>query len=159
MDVNLFHPPSETGEANLRQIAVAKSVCSSCPSRVPCLADAVATERFDVFGVRGGLSGSEREPLVRARGPVRPSEAEPSAPASLEVLSPEARSAALETGPRGRVAASVPPRVKSELVRSGLFDEAIPNSKASNEGGVRANPAGRAALRRWYEPTLLEVSS
>lgn len=43
----------------------AKRVCAGCPVRQPCLDDAVETR--DVDGVRGGLTGPERDRIVRSR--------------------------------------------------------------------------------------------
>lgn len=161
MDVNLFHPPSETGEANQEQIAEAKAVCRRCPAwvREECLADALATDGSYPHGVRGGLSAAERDALARSRSGTRITGARVRTVSPLELLSQTAREALLAAGIRGRVADTVEPRVKSELVRSGLCDEAIRTSKSRNEGGVRANQTGREALRRWYKPALLEVSS
>lgn len=49
-----------------RQIARAKAICSGCPVRVPCLADAL--ERGEKFGVWGGKTGDERAELLRRTG-------------------------------------------------------------------------------------------
>jgi WhiB family redox-sensing transcriptional regulator len=44
---------------------LAKAICAACPSRLPCLEEAI--EQNERFGVRGGLSVRERDRLAHAR--------------------------------------------------------------------------------------------
>lgn len=61
METELFFPVSEVaGSARVRR---AKAVCESCPVRDACLAEALAAR--DVHGVRGGMTGPEREAAAR----------------------------------------------------------------------------------------------
>lgn len=53
--------------------AVAKSICSTCPVRAECLADALATEGYeDVAGIRAGLSPDRRLAMARRLRAVPP---------------------------------------------------------------------------------------
>lgn len=63
-DPDLFFPVGTTGPA-VDQIAAAKAVCRSCPSREPCLEFALATNQDS--GVWGGTSEEERRAIRRAR--------------------------------------------------------------------------------------------
>lgn len=47
-----------TADSNAKKDLVAKQICSRCPVRAECLADALATQ--DRFGIRGGLTPGER---------------------------------------------------------------------------------------------------
>ena len=58
----LFFPVGTTGQA-VEQITEAKNVCSSCPSRVPCLEFALATNQDS--GVWGATSEEDRRHLRR----------------------------------------------------------------------------------------------
>lgn len=58
MDLNLFFSDGG-GEPAKLAAANAKAICSSCPVRESCLADAYAV--FDDYGVRGGMTGRERK--------------------------------------------------------------------------------------------------
>ncbi len=63
MDRELFFP--EPGE--MARVNAAKQVCTGCPVRAACLADAMAWERpGHRYGVVGGLSAHERQQLHRA---------------------------------------------------------------------------------------------
>jgi Transcription factor WhiB len=46
--------------------AVAITICSTCPGREPCLAEALALEddAAEVYGVRGGLRPAERRGIA-----------------------------------------------------------------------------------------------
>jgi WhiB family transcriptional regulator, redox-sensing transcriptional regulator len=46
-----------------RRVARAKSICSSCPVRIPCLVDAL--ECNERYGIWGGLTTEERDELVQ----------------------------------------------------------------------------------------------
>lgn len=63
-DPDLFFPVGTTGPA-VEQIAAAKAVCASCPSREPCLEFALGSNQDS--GVWGGLSEEERRVIRRAR--------------------------------------------------------------------------------------------
>lgn len=59
---SVFFPDSQQG------IDRAKEICAACPVRQACLDDAMATEpRYSAhrFGVRGGLTATERHTLHR----------------------------------------------------------------------------------------------
>lgn len=57
VDPDLFFPgPDETDK-----ITTAKALCAQCPVRRTCLM--AALETGDVYGIRGGLTEEEREPL------------------------------------------------------------------------------------------------
>ncbi len=58
-----FHPEGERGPARARREESAKAVCRTCPVIAQCRRHAL--EVREPFGVRGGLSESERETLVR----------------------------------------------------------------------------------------------
>ncbi|HEX7094373.1 MAG TPA: WhiB family transcriptional regulator [Acidimicrobiales bacterium] len=62
-DPDLFFPVGTTGPA-IEQIAAAKAVCATCPSREPCLEYALITNQDS--GVWGGLAEDERRKLRRA---------------------------------------------------------------------------------------------
>jgi WhiB family redox-sensing transcriptional regulator len=66
-DPELFFPLNETNTdpATLAQIAEAKAVCKRCPVMARCRADAF--EVGDFHAIRGGLTGSERDEMQRAR--------------------------------------------------------------------------------------------
>ena len=57
VDPELFFPTAEDGPVRDAQVAVAKSVCASCPVREACLAEAL--ERMP-YGIAGGLTPEER---------------------------------------------------------------------------------------------------
>ena len=63
-DPELFFPVGNTGPA-ASQIDAAKSVCTRCPVRVPCLEWAMETAQDS--GVWGGLTEEERRALHRAQ--------------------------------------------------------------------------------------------
>jgi WhiB family redox-sensing transcriptional regulator len=44
-------------------LAAAKAICAGCKAKQQCLDDAIATG--EIMGVRGGLSGKERQRLMR----------------------------------------------------------------------------------------------
>jgi WhiB family transcriptional regulator, redox-sensing transcriptional regulator len=67
-DPDLFFPVGTTGPA-VEQIAAAKAVCASCPSRQPCLEFALETNQDS--GVWGGLSEDERRTIRRSRARAR----------------------------------------------------------------------------------------
>jgi len=58
----LFFPVGTTGQA-VEQIAAAKTVCTRCPARVPCLEYALATNQDS--GVWGATSEEDRRHLRR----------------------------------------------------------------------------------------------
>jgi WhiB family redox-sensing transcriptional regulator len=59
VDPELFFPaPGQQGTG-------AKRICSRCPVRAPCLADALAVPADDDHGVRGGMNAQERRRLRR----------------------------------------------------------------------------------------------
>jgi WhiB family redox-sensing transcriptional regulator len=62
-DTDLFYP--EVGGGT---VAKAKQICRGCPVREPCLEYALQQE--DPHGIWGGLSPSEREELLKLRGPI-----------------------------------------------------------------------------------------
>ncbi|HUC27169.1 MAG TPA: WhiB family transcriptional regulator [Streptosporangiaceae bacterium] len=64
-DPEIFFPVAATVAA-LRQISAAKTICSRCPVRQPCLHYAVATFQE---GIWGGTTTEERNGL---RGPAQP---------------------------------------------------------------------------------------
>jgi WhiB family redox-sensing transcriptional regulator len=64
VDPDLFFPIGTTGQA-IDQIEAAKAVCAACPSRVPCLEFALATNQES--GIWGGASEDERRALRRRR--------------------------------------------------------------------------------------------
>lgn len=132
------------GEAP-KQTAEAVAICRRCPSLAPCRDFAMVALPH---GIAGGLTEDERTAIRRGR---RTGVARPAPTLLLDQLSPAARAAALEAGERDRIAEHVPPRIKSELVRSGGWDEAVPQGQADKRGGVRPNPRGRAELRKWLE--------
>jgi len=55
---------------NPDQLAVAKSLCDTCPCRVRCLADALSTDTTD--GVWGGVLLERGEIVTAKRRPGRP---------------------------------------------------------------------------------------
>lgn len=59
LDVDMFFPR----RGDNRGIAAAKAVCAGCEAKDACLDDALATG--EIMGVRGGLSGKERQRLMR----------------------------------------------------------------------------------------------
>lgn len=63
-DPELFFP--DRGGPSAALAAQAKAICASCPSRVPCLEEAIRDN--EEFGVRGGLTPRERRRLRRDRG-------------------------------------------------------------------------------------------
>jgi WhiB family redox-sensing transcriptional regulator len=63
MPGDMWFPLSTSGLVYERQIAEAKAVCSSCPVRSSCLAEALAHR--DGWGVFGGLTAEERARLLR----------------------------------------------------------------------------------------------
>ena len=63
-DPEIFFPEIGSG------VALARSICATCPVRLPCLDAALEEEdgsELTVYGVRGGLGASEREKILRAR--------------------------------------------------------------------------------------------
>lgn len=63
MDPNIFHPESMQDENAWK----ARRVCRDCPVAEACLRDALETE--DRFGIRGGLSPTQRTALKNGRKP------------------------------------------------------------------------------------------
>jgi WhiB family redox-sensing transcriptional regulator len=70
-DPELFFPANEN-DLESAQVAAAKAVCDGCPAEAACLSNALTPfydqygEQFhDVHGVRGGLTGAEREQQIR----------------------------------------------------------------------------------------------
>lgn len=53
-----FHPEGERDAPKRRRITEAKAVCRACPVMTLCREDAIA--KGEEFGIRGGLSESER---------------------------------------------------------------------------------------------------
>jgi WhiB family redox-sensing transcriptional regulator len=68
-DPELFFPISNSGHANLLQIAEAKTVCRRCPVVTQCLTWAL--ESGQDAGVWGGMDEYERRALKRNRAQVR----------------------------------------------------------------------------------------
>jgi WhiB family redox-sensing transcriptional regulator len=64
VDPDLFFPVGVTGPA-IEHIAAAKSVCSGCPVKEPCLEFALTTNQE--YGIWGGASEEERRAIRRAR--------------------------------------------------------------------------------------------
>ena len=64
VNVNVFFPIGVTGPA-IDQIARAKAICASCPSRDCCLEFALVTHQD--YGVWGGATEDERRVMRRAR--------------------------------------------------------------------------------------------
>lgn len=64
MPVNDFYPTGH-GPAAVKSVRAALAVCDRCPVRRECLDDANALGDF--YGIRGGLTGSERASMVRGR--------------------------------------------------------------------------------------------
>jgi WhiB family transcriptional regulator, redox-sensing transcriptional regulator len=62
MDVSLFFPANNCGQG----FRTAMALCASCPVRVECLDDAIATET--THGIRGGFTASERKHIKPATG-------------------------------------------------------------------------------------------
>jgi WhiB family redox-sensing transcriptional regulator len=62
-DPETFFP--EAGPGAMQQYREAQRICGGCPSRNPCLEDALASG--DVHGIRAGLGEKERRKLIRAR--------------------------------------------------------------------------------------------
>lgn len=58
MDTEAFFPSGPTRPAG-------RKVCTSCPVRVQCLADAMAQDPASDYGVYGGTSRQERQALRR----------------------------------------------------------------------------------------------
>jgi WhiB family transcriptional regulator, redox-sensing transcriptional regulator len=63
-DPDLFFPVGTTGPA-VSQIAAAKAVCMTCPSKAPCLEYALTTHQDS--GVWGATSEEERRIIRRQR--------------------------------------------------------------------------------------------
>lgn len=51
--------------ANIRQIKIAKEICSTCPVIAECLIDALSADDPNDLGVRGGFTETEREALSK----------------------------------------------------------------------------------------------
>lgn len=62
-NTELFFPPAGRGA----DADTARAICSSCSVRRDCLTDAL--DKVDIYGIRGGLTGEEREDLLRFRAP------------------------------------------------------------------------------------------
>lgn len=61
MDETLFFPLGEGGPVGAERVQQAKAVCSGCPVRAACLADAMTRESPSArHGVFGGLTATER---------------------------------------------------------------------------------------------------
>jgi WhiB family redox-sensing transcriptional regulator len=65
-DVDEFFTESKTG------VAMAKGVCARCPVSAECLDEALRAEDGSRYGIYGGLTGGERDELVRNGLPKRP---------------------------------------------------------------------------------------
>lgn len=55
--------PVDFFATSARSVARAKSICASCPVRIPCLVDAL--ESNERYGVWGGLTVEERDELIQ----------------------------------------------------------------------------------------------
>jgi hypothetical protein len=66
-DPELFFPAAEDGPEYRTQVAAAKHVCSGCPVRAACLAEALVRIPH---GIAGGLTPEERRDLAGGRGRV-----------------------------------------------------------------------------------------
>jgi hypothetical protein len=54
--------------SDLVSVRTAQAICARCPVRVPCAVETMVVERSgDRFGVRGGLSATERDRLTPGR--------------------------------------------------------------------------------------------
>lgn len=63
MDPEWFFPLTESAESgHVRQV---KAVCQACPVLEVCRRDALL--HHDVHGIRGGMTGPEREDVLRSR--------------------------------------------------------------------------------------------
>jgi WhiB family redox-sensing transcriptional regulator len=66
MDVErFFHPQNESAPVRDKRIAAAKLVCRDCPVLAECRTHALTTR--EPYGVRGGLSESERARILGVR--------------------------------------------------------------------------------------------
>lgn len=65
LPTELFFPAGELDDQAVEQAEEAKTVCSNCPVRVPCLEFAIATNQ--PYGIWGGANTSERRSLRRRR--------------------------------------------------------------------------------------------
>jgi hypothetical protein len=88
VDPDIFFPTAEHGRMRAREVAAAKAVCTRCPVRAECLAEAVLRIPY---GIAGGLTAEERRGLHESSG---------GAPAP-ELLAEAAR---VENGTRRRAA-------------------------------------------------------
>ncbi|MFI1161437.1 WhiB family transcriptional regulator [Streptomyces sioyaensis] len=113
-DAALFFPEKGTNEAYAH--AQAKKICVRCPVREQCLSDAL--ENWEVYGVRGGLTAKERQPMLgRDRLPARRHQGNPE-PMWRQILRvPERREQLLELDgrgvPLGRIAAELHTNVQT----------------------------------------------
>ena len=62
-DPDLFFPVSASAD-NPQQVAEAKAVCARCLVRCECLTFAIRTRQL--YGIWGGMTEEERNPLVKA---------------------------------------------------------------------------------------------
>lgn len=62
-------PPhlQESGEDKQRRESVAKAICGGCPFRAQCLESELEHGICGQWGVRGGMTASERQDLIRTR--------------------------------------------------------------------------------------------
>jgi len=60
-DPEVFFPLDETNPA---LTAPARRVCAGCPVAVECLTDVLVTDRAPHVGIRGGMTGPERDELI-----------------------------------------------------------------------------------------------
>lgn len=63
-DMEIFFPMSETRD----NVALARQICKTCPVSVECLADAL--DLHDVYGVRAGTTGPQRNNMLRRDGAI-----------------------------------------------------------------------------------------
>lgn len=68
LDANpdLFDGPDNAGFTNRAAYAPALAICATCPVAQPCLAEAMVTDSYRRYTIRGGLLPAERAALARA---------------------------------------------------------------------------------------------
>jgi len=84
-DLDLFFPDAA------QKVLEAKAICTACPVRATCLAEALRAEVTPRYGISGGLTPAERDELVAAQ-PTEP-EVEPLKRTSRKLASCGSRSA------------------------------------------------------------------
>ncbi|WP_372412653.1 WhiB family transcriptional regulator [Streptomyces luteireticuli] len=73
MPLEVFFPPPGGGS---RSTAKARAICSGCPVREECLAEAMSFRADQQYGVSGGKTARTRQKLLRAADP-RPDPGDP----------------------------------------------------------------------------------